>query len=503
MSSHQVSDLKRAVLLALLLSIASAAGADTVYLKNGTSLTVDRARDKGDHIEYVMGGTTYTLPKSQVLRIESGKPGVSIGPVVSTRAVPPPGDSVSTISSSSASSSKHEQIAITVPAEPPEVAASRAAIREEITNLGRVDNVALGKIEARGDARITAGAYLEAGRIETERGDFEKARQYLQHGLRVAPDNRALLAWDAAVLLRLKRYSDATTEAEHAVRLSPDSPDLYRLLGTAYYESEKPNDAIKAWQRAYKLRPDPAVQELIAKAQRESNVEENFNQQETWHFSLRFDGQRTSLGLQRDLLHTLEDQYRELSRELDFAPRENITVVLYTNRAFFDVTQSPSWAGGVYDGKLRIPVEGVTAVTPELQRVMKHELTHSFISYMTNNRAPAWVQEGIAQMLEPRALGQYGPVMSHAFQQHKQAPMRVLEGTFAQYSSSQAMVAYVESLAAAEYLRSTIGMSGIQKILERIGSGDSPEAALKAVNRTSYAQFEDEMRTWLAGQYGT
>jgi hypothetical protein len=106
-------------------------------------------------------------------------------------------------------------------------------------------------------------------------------------------------------------------------------------------------------------------------------------------------------------------------------------------------------------------------------------------------------------MLEPRGLQHYGPVLSHLFQERKQAPMRALEGSFAQYSSNQAMVAYVESLAAVEYLRSTLGMSGVQKILQRIGSGETPEAALKAVNRTSYAQFEEEMRTWLAGQYGT
>jgi len=488
---------------AVVLVLGTFAAADTVYLKNGTSLTVDRARDKGDIVEYVMGGTTYTLPKSKVLRIETGKPAVSIGPVVSTRAVPPPSDSVANISPSGSSDSKPQRIAITIPPESPELAARRTAIRQEITNVGRVDPVALNNIEARGDSLLTAAAYLEAGRMETERNDLNKARQYFQRGLRFAPDNQSLLAWDAATLYRMKRYSDAASEAERAVHIAPNSPDLYRLLGLTYYELEKPNDAVKAFQHAYKLRPDADLQELLGKVQRESNVEENFNQQETWHFSLRYDGQRTSLALQRDLLHTLEDQYRELSRELDFAPQENITVVLYTKRAFFDVTQSPSWAGGLYDGKLRIPVEGVTAMTPELERVLKHELTHSFISYLTNNRAPAWLQEGVAQMLEPRGLQHYGPVLSHLFQERKQAPMRALEGSFAQYSSNQAMVAYVESLAAVEYLRSTLGMSGVQKILQRIGSGETPEAALKAVNRTSYAQFEEEMRTWLAGQYGT
>ncbi|MBV9277038.1 MAG: tetratricopeptide repeat protein, partial [Candidatus Eremiobacteraeota bacterium] len=280
---------------ALAIFAIATASADTVYLKNGTSLTVDRARDKGDTIEYVMGGTTYTLPKSSVLRIESGRPMVSIGPVVSTRAVPPPGDSVANISPSGSSEIKADRIAITVPPEAPELAARRAAIRQEITNLGRVDAVALNNIEARGDASLAAAAYLEAGRMEAEHNDLDKARQYFERGLRFAPDSQALLGWHAATLFKLKRYSDAASDAERGVRIAPNSPDFYRLLGLSYYQLDKPNDAIKAFEHAYKLRPDADVQELLAKVQRESNVEENFNQQETWHFSLRYDGQRTSL----------------------------------------------------------------------------------------------------------------------------------------------------------------------------------------------------------------
>jgi len=35
--------------------------------------------------------------------------------------------------------------------------------------------------------------------------------------------------------------------------------------------------------------------------------------------------------------------------------------------------------GALNDGRIRVPVEGLTSMTEELARVLKHELTHSFV----------------------------------------------------------------------------------------------------------------------------
>jgi tetratricopeptide (TPR) repeat protein len=492
--------MRRAFIAFLLL--AATASADTIVLTNGTSLSVDRARDKGDKIEYVMGGTTYTLPKSSVVRIETGGPTVSIGPVVKSSAVPPPSDVPPVASASPRFAAEPAKIAITAPAEDPELAARRAALRKQIMNLGQVDPVALGQVELQGQPMLTAAAYLEAGRLEMEHGNAEKAGSYFRQGLKFAPDSAALLEWYAACLLEQRRFPEAASQAQRATRVAPNSADAFRLLGTALYEQERVPDAVQAWQRAVKLRPDPDLRYLLAKAQREANVQENFREEESYHFSLRYDGQRTSLGVQRALLSTLERQYQQLIRDLDFAPRENIVVVLYTRTAFFDVTQAPTWAGGLNDGKLRIPIEGVRDMSPELERVLKHELVHSFIRYMAGPECPAWLNEGLAQMLEPRNSEMYAPALAKVFQAGHEAPMKALEGSFGRYSSKQAQIAYMQSLMITDYLRGTVGMSGLQRMLQRIAHGESGEAALRGVNHTTYAQFEDEFGKWLVNKYG-
>src|SRR6202007_751683 len=103
-----------------------------------------------------------------------------------------------------------------------------------------------------------------------------------------------------------------------------------------------------------------------------------------------------------------ESDYDDLVRDLGNPPRDNILVTLYTEQAFFDVTHAPTWSGAMNDGKLRIPISGLSSVTPELAHVLKHELAHSFITQLSAGRCPPWLHEGIAQFLEPKASGRKG-----------------------------------------------------------------------------------------------
>src|SRR5258707_15353917 len=91
--------------------------------------------------------------------------------------------------------------------------------------------------------------------------------------------------------------------------------------------------------------------------------------------------------------------------ELNYTPPEPIGVILYTRQAFADITRAPGWAGALNDGRIRVPVQGLTQLTPELSRVLKHELTHSFVRQKTHPAAPTWLQEGLAQWMEGKRSG--------------------------------------------------------------------------------------------------
>src|SRR4029077_20811180 len=235
-------------------------------------------------------------------------------------------------------------------------------------------------------------------------------------------------------------------------------------------------EAVTSWKRSLQLRPDAAVQQFLAKAQREQTVESDFAQGESSHFTLHYEGKQTSEALRRQILAALESDYDDLARDLGNPPRDNILVTLYTEQAFFDVTQAPSWSGGINDGKLRIPISGLSSMTPELARVLKHELAHSFINQLSAGRCPPWLHEGIAQLLEPRSLGSDGRQLARLFKSQRNLPLNVLEGSFMRFSGAEASVAYAESLAAVSYINDSYGLGDIQRILQRLSQGSSTEA---------------------------
>ena len=135
----------------------------------------------------------------------------------------------------------------------------------------------------------------------------------------------------------------------------PIRPTLIPCSGYAQFASDHTQDAVTSWKRSLALRPDAKVEQFLAKAQREQNVESDFAQGESSHFVLHYEGKQTSEAFRGQILAALESDYDDLVRDLGNPPRDNILVTLYTEQAFFDVTQAPTWSGAINDGKLRIP----------------------------------------------------------------------------------------------------------------------------------------------------
>ncbi len=465
-------------MLFLVLWAVISATADVIHLKNGRTIWADQVReDKNkDRVEYDVGEDTYAIPKSSIERIDAG----GVAPVhagAGAAAVPDFAPAAPTFD--------HE-----------------GDIAQKIIRNGKVDTDALGELERAGNPELAATGYFLAGKCESDHGNFPQAKSYYDSALRFQPNNATLLVYYAATLMRTGQAAQALPYAERAVRISPDSPDTLAMLGFVQFASDHTAEAIRWWKKSLDVRPDATVTQYLEKAQRESQAESNFSQRESSHFNLHFEGKDTSESFRRDLLATLDSDFDDLVRDLGYSPRNVIAVTLYTQQAFFDVTRAPSWTGAINDGKLRIPVSGVSGIAPDLARVLKHELTHSFVSQLASNRCPTWLNEGIAQMEEGKSSASDGRTLSQMFGSGSELPYNTLEGSFMSFSGAEATVAYAESLAAAEYIRDTYGMGEIQHILERLGQGSSTEAALRGTIHSDYRQLRDDMARWLAERYG-
>jgi tetratricopeptide (TPR) repeat protein len=154
------------------------------------------------------------------------------------------------------------------------------------------------------------------------------------------------------------------------------------------------------------------------------------------------------------VLQTFEEAILEYA-DIGFRiPERSIEVVLYPDDKFQDlVTYSPKWAGGLFDGRIRIPV-GSPSSNGQLSKVIRHELTHALLHQMAGNTGllPAWFNEGLAQYLECR-----GGCRSPRFQfQYGFQPSDVFEKQFSEMEPRQAKMAYNQSL----YLVHLLTLSG-------------------------------------------
>jgi tetratricopeptide (TPR) repeat protein len=460
-----------------MLMLASAASADTIHLKNGRTILVDHVRENGNRYEYEIGDDTYAIPKASVDRVEAGG--------MPTHA-------------SSGGKSSADLPAFT----PVDSLANEGDLPRTIVKDGKVDPDALAKLEAKGKPELSATADFIAGKFEFEHGNIDQARRYFDSALRFQPENSTVLMYYAALLVRMGNASQAVTYAQRAVSAAPRSPDAYTVLGYAQQASDHTKEAVASWKHSLELRPDPAVQQYLDKAQREQNVETDFAQRESSHFVLHYEGKQTSEAFRGQILAALESDYDDLVRDLGTPPRDNILVTLYTEQAFFDVTRAPSWSGALNDGKLRIPISGLSSLTSELARVLKHELAHSFINQLSAGRCPMWLHEGVAQFLEPKSLSSDGRQLAQLFKTQRNIPLNVLEGSFMRFSGGEAYVAYAESLAAVSYINDSYGMGDIQRILRLLSQGSSTEAALRATVHSDYGQLESELAKYLSDKYG-
>jgi tetratricopeptide (TPR) repeat protein len=481
---QQTSRSIRALFLAVALCLAGAAArADTIVLKNGRRIVALSVREEGDKVTYQTSAGELSLPKSIVDHIEKG-------------GALPMGDSPAAAAAN---------LDITPPAMA--MTSGSAEIESGAVHDGAIDRVYIAKLEgvARGgDQRANAGAALghhAAAQFELSRGDMEHALADERTALTFAPDEPALLMNVAYLHLRRSEYKQSLDYLERARRVAPDNADVAKLAGWAYYGLNKMNQAVAEWKRALALRPDSEVQAALDKAQRDKQEEESYKENESSHFTLRYSGSAEP-ALAREVLRALEAHFSAIESELNFTPPDSIGVVLYTQQAFADITRAPGWVGALNDGRIRVPVQGLSGVTPELSRVLRHELTHSFVGQKTRGHAPTWIQEGLAQWMEGKRSSENADVLAQIYKDGHAASLGRLEGSWMGLPGDAAGYAYAWALANVEYIVQAGGMGDIERILDRIGGGSSTEAALREVLHSDYNDLMQSTSEYLHKTYG-
>ncbi|HET7294601.1 MAG TPA: tetratricopeptide repeat protein [Vicinamibacteria bacterium] len=351
------------------------------------------------------------------------------------------------------------------------------------------------KLVPTASAQPAADPEVEKARQRLAAGDPVGATRLLRAG--VARDPRSLSAWQALAeaSLALGDARAAREAALQAVRLDPRNARSQSLLGDASTAMGDRPGAEAAYRKSLELTPDADVRRKLgdvapAPAQPSRGVQ----------FRLQYDG-GVNQPLGSAVIKALSEAHAEFARRLGSSPPDPITVVLETGTRLSEAGV-PEWADGVNDGEIRVPVQGLDALTPRLVRVLRHELAHSFIAARTGGNCPTWLQEGVSQWLEGADPAREDARLAEAAREGRLLPLVTLEGPFDSLSEPDAELAYAQSLSAVGFILGRSRETGLVRLLSALGDRLPSEEALPVALALSYPELQKAWADSLSARSG-
>lgn len=227
--------------------------------------------------------------------------------------------------------------------------------------------------------------------------------------------------------------------------------------------------------------------------------EGTWSAERTSHFVFHHENHGVPLGDENALERIYESLHPALWTLVPWMTKEKVSVYVYAGRESFlkGRFHPPPWSGGLMSSTA--DEKALAVFAPVDQAVAAHELTHLYFhAYFDEKsvRPPAWLDEGLAEMLKSSALAppdprDDGPVLP--------APMPLkdfLNARPAQDSPDAAVTAwYLQAHSVVRFLRKAHVESLFAGFCAKLRDGSSLETALR--ESYGYADLDAFERAWL------
>jgi tetratricopeptide (TPR) repeat protein len=279
-------------------------------------------------------------------------------------------------------------------------------------------------------------------------------------------DDPSLCTGAGFAAFMLGQDAEARSWLERALTLAPRTTDASILLGELHYRAGRVAEALETYEAALKYAPSEAVlTEKIGQWRKDAQVRSTSYESRGAHFRVLFQGPTDEL-MARRAVDLLETAYWRVGTALGTYPPQTVTVVLHTEEQFRDITLSPSWAAGSYDGTIRVPTRGANAQPEELERILAHEFVHAVVASIGGTGVPTWLNEGLASVLEPGG-GPDDTVLSAG----PRLPLLELQDGFGRLSGRTVQSAYAKSAVAVRRIVQLRGTAAIVTLLSDLRRG--------------------------------
>ena len=313
----------------------------------------------------------------------------------------------------------------------------------------------------------------------------------------------------------IEEFKEAIEELEAEYDISEDEKDeeeieelvtVYHLLATTYTKNNMPQKAKETYQKILEISPfDIKASKQLDRIRREERIESKLLKKESAHFILKFEGTQEREYEAPEILAILEEAYKQVGADLNYHPKTKSTVIIYPSKKEFRyVTYTQSWVGGLYDGKIRIPLSIELEEAEHFKGTLVHEYTHHVIHGKTKDNCPKWLHEGLAQYEDGRyeedreQNEERLEILNLKLEENTLVPLKYI-GPYWQSENTEMMsLAYYEAYTATKYLIKRYGLKGINKLLEKLGEGVSIDEALEEVFYLDYQTLDKKWHKFLA-----
>jgi tetratricopeptide (TPR) repeat protein len=341
-----------------------------------------------------------------------------------------------------------------------------------------------------------ANAHIGLATELADANDLQRAIQELDIALDLKYDDADLFVYTASLCVKTGDLNSAEGLLLSAIDISPEHEKAHVFLGEVYYRNGYLRDAVAEWRWVVENYPaSDAVRKRLEKAERELNVEKDFaTDYRRRHFIISLDRDKFHQESQL-ILDILEKAYFRIGRDLSHFPKDRVQVILYSVEQFSEATQAEVHVAGLYDGKIRVPLSGETLDLARLTQVLRHEYTHVLVREMTGGNAPFWFNEGLAQFEAEELDDNKRRIISDALHNSGLIPLGDLDANRVEFGDDPDLMrlAYLESFAAASYLRRRFSRRHLFDFMEMLAQKHDAESALQSVYRRSYQKLHRDV----------
>jgi hypothetical protein len=193
----------------------------------------------------------------------------------------------------------------------------------------------------------------------------------------------------------------------------------------------------------------------------------------------------------------------EIMQRLGAQPLRQAVLRFVARSVFDSQLKAPSWTTGMYyRGEIIIPVSAVRGdpSEAELVRTLRHEYVHLLLAELSAQRSPAWLDEGLAQILEGPPSSALEEALGARLRRKPSVRLRDLQRGFTALAESNVAAAYAHSFAAASFLTRRHGMPELMRYLKSLGTGQKAEEAFARSFGESQCEFEAAFEAELRGR---